>query len=1627
MAIKKISNIHNEWLKLIEISGPFLSIKVLSDVFPQGLNTLDNPEIRRTLKTAYNEFQDNKKELQLSWIKYILEEILRYSEDDSILIEGQEIPERLRVYRPGQFEVIIPDFVIKNPDSPNEERMLVKYYPVGYKLDSASKTSSGISPIDSMIELCRATGVKLGLVTNGDIWVLVHAPLGETSTFATWYANLWLEEPETLRAFMNLLDVQRFFGVAEKDKLENLFSRSLEDQQEVTDQLGKQVREAVEILVRTFDRIDMDMERNLLKDTSESEIYEASLAIMMRLVLMFCAEERGLFPLNNSLYNDNYALSTLRSQLRENADKKGEEVLERHHDAWSRLLATFRMVHSGVRHEFLELPAYGGSLFDPDKFPFLEGRAIGTKWIDTISNPLSVDNRTVLHLLEALQVLRVDVGNGKETRYLSFRSLDPEQIGHVYEGLLDHTVKKAEEPVLGIIGTTQKGRDLEPEIKLSFLEDLKNKGEKELFEYLKEKTGKAESSLKKLFDKKLDFNDYQSLKSACNNDEELFLRVEQFSGLIKKDSFEHFYVIHPAGYYVTEGTDRRSSGTHYTPRSLSEPVVKYTLEPLVYSGLSEGKPENEWVLKSPKELLALKICDIAMGSGAFLVQSCRFLAEKLVESWAFLENNYTENDKETSHGIHYSSLRVGTTKQSQDTLTTEENNKTTSEYLVVTSQKGSLESDTDSSSLIEGSSISSLRVGTTKQSQDTLTTEDNNNNSLPSSFRESTTKQSEVIITVYGEKSQGHAFEQLLPQDPEERLAFAKRLVATHCLYGVDKNHMAVEMAKLSLWLTTLDPNKPFTFLDHNLRCGDSLLGIADIQQLENFHLYPEKGLETHKYVGGIRAISKKTIQKAIELREKIESLPAFDIRGIKEKEFLLKQSDESLKELKLYADLLVGAGLSKAGKKSLLDGEIQDIGLLIERALDENITKEQKEVRLDELRKKAKKMLGFEPSTLQERKPFHWVLEFPEVFLSTQKSTDELVSPSLRVVSSISSLRGGTTKQSQDTLTTGDNNETTSEYLVVTSKKGALKSDIDPSSLKGFSISSLPEGNTISLLPVVSSISSLRGGTTKQSQHKVPIEENNNKLLPSSLSEGSTISSLRGGMTKQSQINTNHSGFNAIIGNPPFLGGKKITDPFGDDYREYIVEFLASGIKGNADLCAYFFLRINKLISSNNSTFGLISTNTIAQGDTREVALDEIVRESKIIRAIQSQKWPGVASLEVSLLWVKKGEWNNKYILDNKEVSFITPYLTEQTEVSGKPYRLKVNENKSFQGSVVLGMGFVLTPEEAKELIYKNPKNKDVLFPYLNGEDLNSSPTQEPSRWVINFGDIPLNRESSPNGYRGALASDYPDCLDIIEKNVKNERESKSEDVKKAPWWQFWRSRNELYSTIKNLDKVISIALTSRTCAFSFEKTDIVFSHATGVISFEEFKYITLLQSSIHIDWAWSRGSSMKKDLRYTPSDIFETFPFPEKIEQLEEIGEKYYEYRQNIMQTRQEGLTKTYNRFHNSNEKSSDIQQLRELHIEMDKDVAKAYDWEDLNLEHGFHETKQGIRFTVSEVARKQILDRLLKLNHTRYAEEVAQGLHDKNKKKETVKKEKAPSKPKKEKKKEDDKNLNMFDIGV
>jgi hypothetical protein len=254
-----------------------------------------------------------------------------------------------------------------------------------------------------------------------------------------------------------------------------------------------------------------------------------------------------------------------------------------------------------------------------------------------------------------------------------------------------------------------------------------------------------------------------------------------------------------------------------------------------------------------------------------------------------------------------------------------------------------------------------------------------------------------------------------------------------------------------------------------------------------------------------------------------------------------------------------------------------------------------------------------------------------------------------------------------------------------------------------------------------------------------------------------------------------------------------------------------------------------------------------------------------------------------------------------------------------------------------------------------------------------------------------------------------------IVQDKVYLERQQLTADNsvskrRREYWWQYGALAKALYQTIRPLQRVLVCPIVTKYVSFGFVPSNWVYAHRVCVFAFETYDAFSILQSSMHEAWARKYSSTLETRINYSSSDVFETFPFPADLRGLETIGEQYHEYRRQIMLARQEGLTATYNRFHNPDEHSADIVRLRELHVEMDRAVAAAYGWDDINLGHGFHQTAQGIRYTISEDARREVLARLLKLNHERYEEEVRMGLHNK-KAKGTLRKRKAEGKKGKE----------------
>ncbi|MDX9759884.1 MAG: restriction endonuclease [Bacteroidota bacterium] len=1197
--------------------------------------------------------------------------------------------------------------------------MLVQVYPPSQGLERAVTGKLWkASPATRMMELLHGSGVVLGLVTNGGQWMLVYAPAGESTGFISWQSSLLMEEPLTFRAFTALLGASRLFGVPDDESLEAMLRKSAERQKEVTEQLGMQVRASVEMLVQAIDRLDAERGRVLLAGISEARLYEAAVTVMMRLVFLLSAEERGLLLLGTSeLYDSHYAASTLAAQLRETADRHGEELLERRHDAWSRLLALFRAVYGGLRHEDLHLPAYGGALFDPDRFPFLEGRTRATSWRDTGADPLALDNRTVLHMLESLQFLveRDLRGGVAEPRRLSFRALDIEQIGHVYESLLDHTVWRApsDRPVLGLVG--DKGN--EPEVDIHAIETAANGWRPgsdappdRLMEFLKNETAKTPKALGKLLETEIDALREARLRAACGQDETLIDRILPWAGLIRDDSYDRPVLIPAGSAYVTQGSDRRQTGAHYTPRSLTAEVVKHTLDPLVYDGPAEGRPKEKWKLREPDVLLALRVCDPAVGSAAFLVQACRELSERLVESWE-----------------------------------------------------------------------------------------------------------------VHGGPAD-------LPADTEDRLQHARRLVAERCLYGVDRNPLAVEMARLSLWLVTMAREKPFTFLDHAIKCGDSLLGFATAEQLVMMHPAPGPGQQIGAWIETVSA----AVNDAVQIRRQIESFPVAGLADAQRKRDMLADAEQAIAQSKRLCDAVIAAAVHTAdggakkrgGKPHPKFGDLRS-GIL--SAFDDTEA-------FDRVCTKLGVLLEENNPSADARRPFHWPLEYPEVFVN--------------------------------------------------------------------------------------------------------------------------------------------GGFDAIVSNPPFLGGKKLTGPLGTDYRFYLQDYLAEGAKGNADLAAFFFLRAGTLLKSAGN-LGMLATNTIAQGDTREVGLDQMTagRGLSIYRAVKSRKWPGEANLEIAQLWLHKGEWKGEYDLDGGLVKCISPYLSIPGKIEGPPKRLKENMGKSFQGSIVLGKGFILEIDEAKRLLDKDPRNNDVLFPYLTGQDLNSRPDQSPSRWVINFHDWPLER-----------AMEYPDVLRIVEEKVKPERQRKKPDGSYAlrkplpqRWWQYADKRPALYKAIEGMERVLVTTRVTKHVWFSMVQNTCVFADRVIVFRDDVLDQLPILQSSIFDYWAREYSSTLETRLNFSHQNCYETFPFKDTGEDemrqvlslmnaVHSVGTRY-----------NQGVTDVLNVVNDPKAVEPEIVWIREQKRNLDMRIARCY-IPSLSVKVGFFETKGGVQYTISPDSYQIVSQEIKYLNSSR-----------------------------------------------
>lgn len=640
LTVANVSELHRQWLELVDTDGPFLAIPPLKRVWPQGMPSLSD-ERRDTLSYARKDFEsawetfdragggesalDAYRVARTKWVETVLRDVTGWAES----LSWGQVP-GVQAQSPNRLVTVTADAALTGPDGIGALVYLVD------PVDSLRETPNDLwaaTPIDRMEALLRENNIQIGIVTDGRWWGLVCARPGTMTASGIVDALTWIEEPRTRDAFLAVIGRQYIIGGDAAERLPVLFEESVAAAEEITEALGAQVRRAVELLIQSFSESASEARRRgqlnpLPVDTHQ--IYEAAVTSMMRVVFLLFAEERGLLP-SGELFERGYGIAGELDRLQSRETQESEESLDSTFLAWHRLLATSQAVYQGATFESMRMPAYGGSLFDPTRFAFL------TDTNDQGMLALTVSDRVMLHVLRSVQqaVLR-----GGEARRISFRDIDVEQIGYIYEGLLGYTAVTVNETHLGLRGTAGE----EPELPLSTLEALaiKHRDPKALAAGIlawvegDQPAAKPQSAaaIAKASGVEPEPNVVSALTQILGHDRELRDRILPWLALVRLDLRGRPMVMLDGGLMVKETPSRRNSGTHYTPRSLAEEVVLHALQPLCYDpGPYQARDESQWKLKSSDDILTLKVADIACGSGAFLVSAARYLADRVVEAW----------------------------------------------------------------------------------------------------------------------------------------------------------------------------------------------------------------------------------------------------------------------------------------------------------------------------------------------------------------------------------------------------------------------------------------------------------------------------------------------------------------------------------------------------------------------------------------------------------------------------------------------------------------------------------------------------------------------------------------------------------------------------------------------------------------------------------------------------------------------------------------------------------------------------------------------------------------------------------------------------------------------------------
>ena len=400
-----------------------------------------------------------------------------------------------------------------------------------------------------------------------------------------------------------------------------------------------------------------------------------------------------------------------------------------------------------------------------------------------------------------------------------------------------------------------------------------------------------------------------------------------------------------------------------------------------------------------------------------------------------------------------------------------------------------------------------------------------------------------------------------------------------------------------------------------------------------------------------------------------------------------------------------------------------------------------------------------------------------------------------------------------------------------------------------------------------------------------------------------------------------------AIIGNPPYHGTKFMRGELGDAYVEWLSSQFGIGVK---DYAVYWLRKAEDHLDTGGRA-GLVVTNSIREGKNREASLDWLLDDGGVITsAVSEQDWPGEANVHVSIVnWIKRPTHATPATLDGVAVPAISSRLREEAE-SSVGSALARNRGHQFFGVVPTGGGFILDEDEATALLHATDADyTQVVRPYLSGDDITKSPNLRPTRWIICFGEMPLE-----------VAEAWPAALAIVRARVKPERDRHKKRREREEWWKFSRTVPDLFSAIEGRPRFIATSHTAKRFFMVWCEPHWCPGNSTAAFAFDDDYSMGVLSTTIHRAWAVDQSTTLETRPRYTTAS-FLTFPWPTQTSagqsaEISELARRIVDRRSEICLEREIGLTRLYNEVDDGA-----YRDLKELHVALDEAVVAAYGW--------------------------------------------------------------------------------------